>query len=607
MNSLHEALQHFGNFLLSWNAWPVYLLATAALIWFTVKDPADRFRALGLSITTVALLFGLSWIGTRFFHLDPDKLSAQFRYDPDNRLLFNSSFFLYFFTFLLLFFLIIHRHKLTRVVVFSVFSLFFFYKACGWYVVFILIAAVVDFFLSNGIYKAPKKSTKTLLLVISMVLNLGLLAYFKYTNFFIGMVNDWMNGHIEPLALVLPVGISFYTFENLSYTLDVYRGHFKPVTSFFDYLFFLSFFPKLMMGPIVRASDFIPQIRQDTHVSQEDVGAGLYLILSGLFRKVVISDFIWLNFGQYIFDDPTKHSGVECLFGVYCYALVIYCDFSGYSDMAIGMARWMGFKIPANFDSPYQSSNITEFWRRWHISLSSWLRDYLYISLGGNRRGSIGTWIVSSIFILGAAGASVNAYFVHGNFWPLAGLATVLTFIFLPALFERKQQTVTTSLNQMNTMLLGGLWHGASWNYLFWGFLHGLALSFDKIRMKFMPNSRKTAIKILGVLLTFHFVCFCWIYFKCETFEQAGQLLQQVFTNFAPETFLPMLKGYFPVFTLMLFAFILHMIPRSFELRTMHFLGKAPMYAKILVMISVIWIVIQAKQAEQMLPIYLQF
>lgn len=597
-----------GDFLLSSYAWPVYFLAFAALVWTTVKEPAERFRVIAMVAVTLGVLFGISYVLKHFFHISGDKVAQQFTYNPKDPLLFNSSFFLYFFTLFLLFFLLIHKQKLTRVIIFSVFSLFFFYKACGWYVAFILIAAVVDFFLSNAIFKTNSKSTKKLLLVTSLLLNLGLLAYFKYTNFFIEIVNEWGNGHIDPLHLVLPVGISFYTFENLSYTLDVYRGHFKPVTNFFDYLFFLSFFPKLMMGPIVRAADFIPQIRQDTHLTQDDVGAGMYLILSGLFRKVVISDFIWLSFGQYIFDDPSKHSGVECLFGVYCYALVIYCDFSGYSDMAIGMARWMGFKIPANFNSPYQSSNITEFWRRWHISLSSWLRDYLYISFGGNRGGSAGTWIVGGIFFVGAAIVSVATLITAGNFWPLAGLIFVLALLFLPALFFRKEKnTVTTSLNQMNTMLLGGLWHGASWNYLFWGFLHGVALSFDKIRMKFLPNSKNVFIKIIGILLTFHFVCLSWVYFKCDSFAQASSLLHQVFFNFGTETFLPMVNGYTPVFILMGIAFALHMIPKSIEDKTQVFLGRIPVYGKIALVISVIWIIIQAKQAEQMMPIYLQF
>ena len=294
------------------------------------------------------------------FHFDTDKLISQLTYNSKDPLLFNSGFFLFFFCAFLLGYQFLYKRKLLRVVYFTVFSLYFFYKACGFYFGFILLSAVVDFNLSNWIYTAKTKGRKNAILIFSIIINLGLLFYFKYTDFFIEIINDLEIGQVKPLKLILPIGISFYTFENLSYTIDVYRGKFKPVSSFLDYCFFLSFFPKLVMGPIVRASDFIPQIRKDIYITKEDIAKGLYLILGGLFKKVVISDYIYVNYVQYIFDDPSRHSGIECLLGVYGYAMVIYCDFSGYSDMAIGMARWMGFSINENFDSPYQSSSITE-------------------------------------------------------------------------------------------------------------------------------------------------------------------------------------------------------------------------------------------------------
>src|ERR1019366_3533822 len=371
-------------------------------------------------------------LGGHGLALDSDKLIQQLTYNAKEPLLFNSGFFLFFFCIFLLGYQFLYKRKLLRVAYFTIFSLYFFYKACGFYFGFILLSAVVDFNLANWIYAAENLKRKKAILVLSIIVNLGLLFYFKYTNFFIEIINDFQLGKIKPLNLILPIGISFYTFENLSYTIDVYRGKFKPVESFLDYCFFLTFFPKLVMGPIVRASDFIPQIRKDIFISKEDLAKGLYLIIGGLFKKVVISDFIYVNFVQYIFDDPSRHSGIECLLGVYGYAMVIYCDFSGYSDMAIGMARWMGFTINENFDSPYQSSSITEFWRRWHISLSSWLKDYLYISLGGNRVGKFRQYI-----------------------------------------------------NLMITMLLGGLWHGASFNFIVWGGMHGLALALDKLRLSY--------------------------------------------------------------------------------------------------------------------------
>ncbi|MCX6295559.1 MAG: MBOAT family protein, partial [Bacteroidetes bacterium] len=424
---------------------------------------------------------------------------------------------------------------------------------------FILLSAVVDFNLSNWIYTAKTKGRKNAILIFSILINLGLLFYFKYTNFFIEIINDLKIGNIKPLNLILPIGISFYTFENLSYTIDVYRGKFKPVTSFLDYCFFLSFFPKLVMGPIVRASDFIPQIRKDIYISKEDIAKGLYLILGGLFKKVVISDYIYVNYVQYIFDDPSRHSGIECLLGVYGYAMVIYCDFSGYSDMAIGMARWMGFTINENFDSPYQSSSITEFWRRWHMSLSSWLKDYLYISLGGNR-------------------------------------------------VRKFRQYV----NLMITMLLGGLWHGASFNFIVWGGMHGLALAFDKMRMSIVSrfkfkNESSTFLKIIGVIITFHFVCFCWIFFKASSFHDAGVIITQIFTNFNAAAWRPMLSAYGIVFAVMLTGYIIHFLPKAYETISVKVLSRITLAGRIAIMLIFIWIIIQVKQADQVMPIYLQF
>lgn len=494
-----------------------------------------------------------------FFDIDISRLLQQLAYNPKDPLLFNSGFFLFFFCIFLMGYQFLFKKKLGRVIYFTIFSFYFFYKACGFYFLFILLAAIVDFNLSNWLYKAKEPKQRKLILWFSVAINLGLLFYFKYTNFFIELINDFGNGHIKPLQLILPIGISFYTFENLSYTIDVYRHKFKPVQSFLDYCFFLSFFPKLVMGPIVRASDFIPQIRQDIVLSKEDVAKGLYLILGGLFKKVVISDYIYVNFVQYIFDDPSRHSGIECLLGVYGYAMVIYCDFSGYSDMAIGMAKWMGFTINENFDSPYQSSSITEFWRRWHMSLSSWLKDYLYISLGGNRVGKVRQYI-----------------------------------------------------NLMITMILGGLWHGASLNFVVWGAMHGLALALDKVRMT--VGNRYEALrnwsgvsKVMGVLVTFHFVCFCWIFFKASSFEDARIILSQIFTNFNAAAWKPLLGAYGTVIGIMTLGYIIHFIPKSYEFFSVNFLMKVSLPGRIAILLIFIWIIIQVKQADQVMPIYLQF
>lgn len=494
------------------------------------------------------------------FQIDIQKLIQQLTYNAKDPLLFNSGFFLFFFLIFLLGYQFLYKRKTTRVVYFTLFSLYFFYKACGFYFGFILLSAIVDFNLSNWIYTAKTKGKKNAILIFSILINLGLLFYFKYTNFFIEIVNDLNLGQIKPLSLILPIGISFYTFENLSYTIDVYRGKFKPVSSFLDYCFFLSFFPKLVMGPIVRASDFIPQIRKDIFISNSDIARGLYLILGGLFKKVVISDYIYVNYVQYIFDDPSRHSGIECLIGVYGYAMVIYCDFSGYSDMAIGMAKWMGFTINDNFDSPYQSSSITEFWRRWHISLSSWLKDYVYISLGGNRAGKFRQYI-----------------------------------------------------NLMLTMLIGGLWHGASFNFIVWGGMHGIALAVDKVRISILSKLPKLNFripilgKLVGVLITFHFVCFCWIFFKAKSFHDADIILTQIFYNFNGSAWRPMLVAYQTVFIVMGVGYVIHFIPKSYQYFSEFILSKITLIGRIVVILIFIWVIIQVKQADQVMPIYLQF
>ena len=334
----------------------------------------------------------------------------QFLYDSKNPLLFNNGFFVFFFFLFIVLYYLLREIPKARRYMFCIFSLYFFYKASGAFVILVIISAIVDFKLSNAIYRTPNERKKLKLLICSIFFNLGMLFYFKYTNFFISVSNEMFHSHFNPLNILLPVGISFYTFENISYSLDVYRGEFKPARKFSDYLLFLSFFPKLVMGPIVRAHDFVPQINQPYVISEKDFSKGFYLIISGLIKKLVISDFITLNLVNYIFDNPALHVGLENLFAVYGYAMVIYCDFSGYSDVTIGIALWLGFKIPTNFLSPYQSKNITEFWRRWHISLSSWLRDYLYIPLGGNRNATIASYIFVVSFLVGVFLMSINLF-----------------------------------------------------------------------------------------------------------------------------------------------------------------------------------------------------
>ena len=546
-----------------------------------------------------------------FATFDWNAFLQQFLYDSKNPLLFNNGFFVYFFTlFILLFFALRNHHKARRYV-FCIFSLYFFYKASGWFVGLVLVSAVVDFFLSNAIYREKSQSRKKFLLVLSILFNLGMLFYFKYTDFFIEISNSLFDTNFNPLNLILPIGISFYTFENLSYTVDVYRGEFKPADKFSDYLLFLAFFPKLMMGPIVRAHDFVPQINEPYVISERDFAKGFFLIISGLIKKLVISDYITLNMVDYMFDNPALHTGVENLMAVYGYAMVIYCDFSGYSEIAIGIALWLGFKIPPNFMSPYQSLNITEFWRRWHISLSTWLKDYLYIPLGGNRNFSVASFIFVGGFLVGSFIMGVELFHLS-NLWAAVVSAVLLLIFIIPALITRKTSGIAANFNLLTTMLLGGFWHGASWNFIIWGAIHGVGLGIHKIWMlltdkSFAAFNQSRIYKIISGILTFHFVCFAWIFFKAEDLEIAKEMIYQIFNNFDISVFGPFYDNYKGVVWMILAAMVLHLIPDNLADKVIARTKTIPMVVYILVFFLFLILYGYFKSAEQVMPIYLQF
>ena len=312
--------------------------------------------------------------------IDFSRLLEAFKYNPDAPMIFSSGIFLWLFAAFMVIYTLLQHRNTARILFVALFSYYFYYKSSGTYFFLLAIVTVTDFVIAWLMDRTDVRWKRKLWVILSVSVNLGLLCYFKYTNFLGGVIASLMGGEFTALDIFLPVGISFFTFQSLSYTIDVYRREIKPLTSLLDYAFYVSFFPQLVAGPIVRARDFIPQIRKPLYVSQEMFGRGIFLIVAGLFKKAVISDYISVNFVERIFDNPTLYSGVENLMGLYGYALQIYCDFSGYSDMAIGIALLLGFHFNLNFNSPYKSASITEFWRRWHISLSRWLRDYLYIS-----------------------------------------------------------------------------------------------------------------------------------------------------------------------------------------------------------------------------------
>ena len=481
-------------------------------------------------------------------------LLQLFVYNPKEPMLFNTALFVYLFLVLLFFYQFIYHRQRPRILYLTLFSLFFYYKSGGIFFLLLISSTLVDFNIAKWINAANTKTKKRVLLILSLIVNLGLLFYFKYTNFFIQTWNDMNLGHLNPINVLLPVGISFYTFQVLSYTIDIYRGQLKPSDNILDFGFYICFFPHLVAGPIVRAKNFLPQIHEDIVITKEQVGQALFLIITGLIKKAVISDYISVNFVDRVFENPMLYSGFENLMGVYGYAMQIYCDFSGYSDMAIGIALLLGYQLGINFDLPYQSASITEFWRRWHISLSTWLRDYLYIPLGGNRKGRF------------------RQYF-----------------------------------NLMVTMLIGGLWHGASWNFIFWGFLHGLALALDKLKNTFITIPKNFFTRTIGVIFTFNFVCFCWIFFRAKSFSLALQIIDQIAYRFHLAVAMQWIYGYRYVFLLMVLGYVTHFIPKGVHTLTEKALTHSPLLVKSLIVIIAVWLVIQVKSSDIQPFIYFQF
>lgn len=490
--------------------------------------------------------------------IDWGKLGELLTYNPVSPIIFSSGLFLWLFAIFMVVYVALQNKYTARVIFVTLFSYYFYYKSSGNYFFLLAIVTCVDFYLARYMSGVECKKKRKWLVALSVSINLGLLCYFKYTNFFSGTIAALMSREFTSWEIFLPVGISFFTFQSMSYTIDIYRRQLKPLGSLLDYAFYVSFFPQLVAGPIVRARDFIPQMHQPLCVTQEMFGRGIFLIIGGVFKKCVISDYISINFVDRIFDNPTLYSGVENLLGVYGYAMQIYCDFSGYSDMAIGIALLLGFKFNMNFNSPYKSASITEFWRRWHISLSNWLRDYLYISLGGNRHGKARQY-----------------------------------------------------LNLIITMFLGGLWHGASANFIVWGMLHGCGLAAHKAWMSFTGKAKDAQShgwrRFWGVLITFHFVCFCWIFFRTADFGHGLDMLGQIFTDFRPALFFQLISGYKLVFFLIAVGYLLHWLPDNWENKACQQVISMPFYGKALLMVAVIYLVVQMKSAEVQPFIYFQF
>ena len=499
-------------------------------------------------------------------------------------------------------------------------SIFFYYKTGGLFFSILLFSTITDFFIGKAIYSTDG-IIKKLWLALSITLNLGVLAFFKYDYFLTETLNSIFHTHLEVVThsakwsnqifnthfdldkILPPVGISFFTFQTMSYALDVYRGLVKPVRNLSDFGFYVSFFPQLVAGPIVRAADFIPQLYKPYFLSQRQFGYAFFLILKGLVKKMLVGDYIAINLIDRVFANPSSFTGFENISALYAYSIQVYCDFSGYTDVAIGVAMLMGFYLPKNFNSPYKAKSTGDFWRRWHMSLSSWLKDYLYIPMGGNRRGSAFTYISLSVILLFVAFLAQDLMLI-----PIFALSAASVYV-LTRLFPAFKKHVNTNINILLTMLLGGLWHGSDWTFVIWGGLNGLGVVAYKYWRRISPyeKSNHWLVNSWKIFFTFSFITFTRIWFRGESFQGTMEMLSQIGGHFAWPLVPQMFSGYWKVFAVMAFAMIVHWVPEKGKQRYRNWFIARPVYQQIGIASLVVFIIYQFVSADLQPFIYFQF
>lgn len=620
-----------------------------------------------------------------------------FSFDPNSPLLFTQFQFWAFFAIVFAFFALFKDKRLLRNSYLFFVSLLFYYKTSGLFVGLLILVTISDFFIAKGIYKlkwSPESFDKPhserpiqelkakLLLCLSVCIDLSILCYFKYSYFFADVFNQLFGTTIEVTniaaeiankatgssffsvdRIILPVGISFYTFQIISYTADVFKGFVKPVRNILDFGFYVSFFPQLVAGPIVKASDFIPQLYRKYALSRLQFGIAVFWILNGLTKKIILSDYLAVNFIDRVFNNPQFFGGFENLCALFFYSLQVYADFSGYTDIAIGLSLLMGFYLPLNFNSPYKAQNAGNFWKRWHISLSRWLQTYLYIPLGGNRNITFGTYFWITTITLAAL--VLSGSLIVG----LIVLAIAILTIFTAMRHPEKRRHIYANLNSMITMLLGGLWHGASMNFMIWGGLNGVGMVIFKfwrdmslltrailptglsalfigLRLFFpLPlwnlllffsafiaisawiryiynmcggsNPLEWLNRGWSILVTFTFITFTRLFFRSgsnldpavanETaWNIAKDMINSIGTQWNVNVW-DVIMAYHNIFLLFVMGMIIHWLPSRMKRKYRICFAKLPLPVMALIVVSVIFICYQFVTAEMQPFIYFQF
>lgn len=552
-----------------------------------------------------------------------ERLHEIFSFLPMSSMTFNRLDFWLFFIFIMMVFSLLHKNQLMRSIFITIVSLFLYFKTSGLFVLLLGLSIVVNFGLGKLIYTRASDVSRKWVIAFSAIFNVFFLGYFKYAYFFTDSYNKmfgtdyqilnkfavWGNGFFGDgsfeTTILLPAGVSFFTFQSISYVVDIYRKEIKPVKNFWDYAFYVTYFPHVIMGPIVRARDFIPQIYQPFQLNKKVFSESVFLIVKGLFKKIILADFIAVHFIDKVVDAPDAYPGFVAVLAMWGYSLQIYGDFSGYTDIAIGISRLMGFELLPNFNSPYKANSVADFWRRWHKSLGAWLRDYLYIPLGGNKKGTIGTYV--AIFIIFIFLVFITGWyeliFVYIGLMALYGIAVLIS--------PKVKTFMHRDLNLLITMIIGGLWHGPSENFVIWGAMNGAALVFYNYWKKISPYEKSTwlIVHFWKVLLTFNFITFTRIWFRLKEDGAPNHMLDRIFNHFdfKWETLGTVLWSFGEVFIVIGIGFILHWLPQRWKDSGVAVFGRLPLFVQMLGIALAVILMYQAVSESFKPFVYLEF
>ena len=597
-------------------------------------------------------------------------LGSLFAFNSDHPLLFTQIHFWVLFFIIYIFFALIvtnrHIEKYRRVArngYLFFFSLLFYYKTSENFVLLLIFSTILGWLLGIGMDRATSSTIRKTLRNVGVVINLAVLCFFKYAYFFTDIFNSTFGTELSiAMKITLPVGISFFTFQNISYIVDVYKRKIAHVGNILDFGFYTAFFPQLVAGPILRADQFIPQVYKPFYLSRHQFGVAVFWICNGLIKKLVLSDYLAVSFVDRVFENPILYTPFENFSALLVYSLQVYADFSGYTDIAIGVAMLMGFYLPMNFNSPYKASNPTDFWRRWHISLSRWLRDYLYIPLGGNRTSGKTSYIILAVIL------AIAAFRLHNTWFTLTVVTVMAAIILAWWLKPQWRKDMGTNVNNMDTMLLGGLWHGASFNFITWGGLNGLGILVYKwwSRMGWLARIMLMAsltillnilrhvnelplfdmlwficlVILIGItflhilpqgnrfthhiqtgwstLLTFVFISFTRLFFRSGSnldpaeanevaWDTASLMVNQIGSHWNLSQIPEIVSHYSAVFWLFALGMLIHWLPTRFKRRYRIWFASMPLWLMAIVVILVDFVLYQFVTADLQPFIYFQF